>query len=66
MPMQQAIDRIDHIALLVRRENLEKYKKKFGDVLGVTVQPPDSKIRPMRGSGCARIPLRRRVWHLKI
>ncbi len=33
--MQRSINRIDHIALLVRRENVEKYKKRFSDVLGV-------------------------------
>jgi predicted enzyme related to lactoylglutathione lyase len=33
--MQQQINRLDHLAILVKYENFEKYKKKFSDVLGV-------------------------------
>jgi predicted enzyme related to lactoylglutathione lyase len=33
--MQQAINRLDHLAILVKYENIEKYKKHFSDVLGI-------------------------------
>lgn len=33
--MQQAINRLDHLAILVKYENVEKYKKQFSDVLGI-------------------------------
>lgn len=33
--MQQAINRLDHLAILVRYENFERYKQRFSDVLGI-------------------------------
>jgi predicted enzyme related to lactoylglutathione lyase len=40
MPLQQAINRLDHLAILIRQENIEKYKKLFSDVLGITWEEP--------------------------
>lgn len=33
--MQQSINRLDHLAILVKYENFGKYKQRFSDVLGV-------------------------------
>ena len=33
--MQQSINRLDHIAFLVRPENIYKFKQQFSDTLGV-------------------------------
>ncbi len=33
--MQQAINRLDHLAILVRYENFGRYKQRFSDVLGI-------------------------------
>ena len=33
--MQQSINRLDHVAFLVRRENIPKFKKQLSDTLGV-------------------------------
>ena len=33
--MQQAINRLDHLAILVKYENFGQYKQRFSDVLGI-------------------------------
>jgi hypothetical protein len=34
--LRQAVNRLDHIAILVKAENIEKYKKLMSDTLGIT------------------------------
>ena len=38
--MEQAIQKIDHVAIVVRRENVDKYVKTLSEALGVTFDEP--------------------------
>jgi predicted enzyme related to lactoylglutathione lyase len=38
--VQKSVQRVDHVAIIVYKENVEKYVRKLSDALGVTFDPP--------------------------
>lgn len=52
MALQQAVNRIDHIAILVRKENLYAYRDRMSAVLGISW---DEEV-PNEGAGVTVLP----------
>jgi hypothetical protein len=50
--MEQAIQRIDHVAILVKQENLRSYVDRLSGILGITFDEPMISLSGMMVSFC--------------